>query len=132
MVAGGGGFILLWSNSSSLSQMSGAVAAVAGALVPLILWRLKGVTGAGGVAFLAGVLGLIWLEAIAFVPVPVWRIAAMALASLIPLLALAPPLRRRSVWIAVGLCVLVTAAVLVAVMIPTYRAYVASAGAYGY
>jgi hypothetical protein len=132
MVAGGGGFVLLWSNSSSLSQMSGAVAAVAGVLVPLTLWRLNGVAGAGGVALLAGMLGLIWVEAIAFVPVPIWRIGAMALASLSPFLALAPPLKRRSVWIVAALCVVVTAAVLVAVMVPTYRAYVASAGAYGY
>jgi hypothetical protein len=132
MVAGGGGFILLWSNSSSLSQMSGAVAAVAGVLVPLTLWRLKGVAGAGGLAFPAGMLGLIWVEAIAFVPVPIWRIVAMAVASLSPFLALAPPLRRRSVWVVAAWCVVVTAAVLVAVMVPTYRAYVASAGAYGY
>jgi hypothetical protein len=132
MVAGGGGFILLWSNSSSLSQMSGAVAAVAGVLVPLSLWRRNGVVGAGGVAFLAGMLGFIWIEAIGFVPVPVWRVAAMALASLSPLLMLTPPLRHRSVWIAAALCVVVTAAVLIAVMVPTYRAYMASAGAYGY
>jgi len=132
MVAGGGGFVLLWSNSSSLSQLSGAVAAVVGATIPLLLWRVGGSIGSGGVAFVAGVLGLIWLNAIAFVPVPIWRIAALVIASLTPLLALLPGFQRKPAWVAVAWCVVMTAIVLVVVMVPTYRAYIASAGAYGY
>lgn len=132
MVAGGGGFVLLWSNSSSLSQLSGAVAATAGSLVLLVLWRTGGSIGSGGVAFVAGTLGLIWVNAIAFVPVPVWRIAALATASLTPLFALLPVLKPKPVWVVVTACVAVTAIVLAVVMVPTYRAYIASAGTYGY
>ncbi|MCS6830133.1 MAG: hypothetical protein RMM08_02335 [Armatimonadota bacterium] len=132
MVAGGGGFVLLWSNSSSLSQLSGAVAAVAGATVPLVLWRREGNIGAGGVAFIAGLLGFIWVNAIAFVPVPVWRIAMLAVASLTPCVALLPALKQKPGWNIVVMCAIATAILLSAVMVPTYRAYVASAGAYGY
>lgn len=132
MVAGGGGFVLLWSGSSSLSQLSGAVAAVTGALVPLVLWRTGGCIGSGGVAFVAGALGLLWVNAIAFVPVPVWRIAALATASLTPLFALLPGLKRKPAWLTVVVCAVTTAVILSVVLLPTYRAYVASAGAYGY
>ncbi|MDW8105528.1 MAG: hypothetical protein RMK92_10995 [Armatimonadota bacterium] len=132
MVAGGGGFVLLWSNSSSLSQLSGAVAAVVGALIPLVWWRRDGRLGAGGVAWTAGVLGLIWVNAVAFVPVPLWRIGALVVASLTPAVALLPAWRQRPVWGTLAACALLTAVVLAAVMFPTYRAYVASASAYGY
>lgn len=132
MAAGGGGFVLLWSNSSSLSQLSGAVAAVTSATVPLVLWRTAGSIGSGGIAFVSGMLGLIWVNAIAFVPVPVWRIATLAIASLTPYLALLPALKQKPVWMVVAACVVVTAIVLTVVMVPTYRAYVTSAGAYGY
>ncbi|MGC8784357.1 MAG: hypothetical protein ACP5RN_08225, partial [Armatimonadota bacterium] len=132
MVAGGGGFVLLWSGSSSLSQLSGAVAAVTGAMVPLVLWRTGGCIGSGGVAFVAGALGLLWVNAIAFVPVPVWRIAALATASLTPLFALLPGLKRKPAWLTVVVCAVTTAVILSVVLLPTYRAYVASAGAYGY
>lgn len=132
MVAGGGGFVLLWSNSSSLSQLSGAVAAVTGALVPLVWWRRGGSLGAGGVAWTAGVLGLLWVNAVAFVPVPLWRIIALMLASITPALALLPVWRQRPVWGALFACAAVTALILAVVMLPTYRAYVASAAAYGY
>ncbi len=132
MVAGGGGLVLLWSGSSSLSQLSGAVAAVTGATVPLVLWRTMGCIGSGSVAFVAGVLGLLWVNAIAFVPVPVWRIAALATASLTPLFALLPGLKRNPAWLTVAVCAVTTAVILSVVMLPTYRAYVASAGAYGY
>ncbi|GBC96277.1 hypothetical protein HRbin16_02079 [bacterium HR16] len=132
MVAGGGGFVLLWSNSSSLSQLSGAVAAVTGAMVPLMLWRSRVSIGSEGVAFVAGVLGLVWVNAIAFVPVPVWRIAALAVASLTPWLALLPWLKPKPAWLTVTVCAVMTAIILAMVMLPTYRAYIASAGAYGY
>lgn len=134
MVAGGGGLVLLWSNSSSLSQLSGAIAAVTGVLVPLVFWRREGNMGTGGIAFVAGVLGLIWVNAIAFVPVPIWRIAVLAGASLTPLFApaLLPGLRRKPVWATVAVCALLTAVLLAGVMLPTYRAYVASATTYGY
>ncbi len=133
MAAGGGALVLLWSNSSSLSQLSGAIAAVTGVLVPLVFWRRQGSIGAGGVAFVAGLLGMVWVNAIAFVPVPGWRIIALAIASLTPLFAsaLLPGLKRKPVW-AIAVCAVFTAAVLAAVMLPTYRAYVASATAYGY
>lgn len=134
MVAGGGGLVLLWSNSSSLSQLSGAIAAVTGVLVPLVFWRREGNMGAGGIAFVAGVLGLIWVNAIAFVPVPIWRIAVLAGASLTPLFApaLLPGLRRKPVWATVAVCALLTALLLAVVMWLTYRVYVASATTYGY
>lgn len=131
-VAGGGGFVLLWSNSSSLSQLSGAVSAVAGTLVPVLLWRRDMAVGAGSVAFVAGVLGLIWLNAIAFVPVPVGRIVGLVIASWTPVLALLPALKRRGWWVPVAVCFLVTALILIGIMLPTYRAYVASAQTYGY
>lgn len=130
MVAGGGGFVLLWSNSSSLSQLSGAVAAVTGVLVPVLLWRRGIPAGAGSIASVAGVLGLIWLNAIAFVPVPVGRIVMLALAPLTPVLALTPALRRKPYWVSVFVCTLITAGVLTAIMVPTYRAYVASGQMY--
>ena len=132
MVAGGGGLVLLWSGSSSLSQLSGAVAAVTGATVPLVLWRTGGSIGSGGAAFVAGVLGLLWVNAIAFVPVPLWRIATLAAASLTPLFALPSPLKSKPAWLTVAVCAVMTAVILAVVMLPTYRAYVASAGAYGY
>ena len=132
MTAGGGGFVLLWSNSSSLSQLSGAVAAVSGVLVPLMLWRHNARVGAGAVATVAGILGLIWVNAIAFVPVPVVRIIALAAASLTPLVALIPAVRKRPAWASAVACAVLTAVVLAVVMFPTYRAYVASASAYGY
>lgn len=130
MVAGGGGFVLLWSNSSSLSQLSGAVAAVTGVLVPVLLWRRGIAGGAGSVASVAGVLGLIWLNAITFVPVPVGRIIVLALASLTPVLALVPALKRKPYWVSVVVCVLITAGILTAIMVPTYRAYIASGQMY--
>ncbi|GIV17066.1 MAG: hypothetical protein KatS3mg022_2501 [Armatimonadota bacterium] len=132
MVAGGGGLVLLWSNSSSLSQFSGAVAAVIGATVPLVFWRREGSIGSGGVAFVAGTLGLIWVNAIAFVPVPVWRIAVLSIASLTPLFVLLPGLKRKPTWLIVTVCAVMTAVMLAAVMLPTYRTYIASSGAYGY
>lgn len=132
MVAGGGGFVLLWSNSSSLSQLSGAVAAVIGVMVPLVFWRREGNVGAGGIAAVAGLLGLLWINAIAFVPVPLVRILALMLASLSPLLVYTTPLRRKSPLMMVVLCALVTALVLTAVLLPTYRAYLTSATQYGY
>ncbi len=132
MTAGLGGMVLLWSKSSSLSQLSGAVAAVSGLLVPLMLWRRNARVGAGAVAATAGVLGLIWVNAIAFVPVPVWRIVALALASLTPVVAYLPLLKRRPVWVSAVVCAILSAVVLTMVMIPTYRAYVASASMYGY
>ncbi|MEJ5251619.1 MAG: hypothetical protein HPY54_11705 [Chthonomonadetes bacterium] len=132
MVAGGGGLILLWSNSSSLSQLGGAVAAVVGALVPLMLWRRDVLVGASAIAPAVGLLGLVWINAIAFVPVPAWRIAVLAIASLTPLLALLPAFKRRSLWLSVAVSAVVTAIVLGALMLPTYRAYVASAQTYGY
>lgn len=132
MVAGGGGFVLLWSNSSSLSQLGGSVAAVVGALVPPLLWRRDVLVGTPAIAPAAGVLGLVWINAIAFVPVPVWRIAVLAIASLTPLLALLPALKKKSPWLSLVVCAVITAILLTAVMLPTYRAYVASAQTYGY
>ncbi len=132
MVAGGGGLVLLWSNSSSLSQLGGAVAAVVGALVPPLLWRRDVLVGTPAIAPAAGVLGLVWINGIAFVPVPVWRIAFLAIASLTPLLALLPAFKKKSPWLSLVVCAVITAILLTAVMLPTYRAYVASAQTYGY
>lgn len=132
MVAGGGGFVLLWSNSSSLSQLSGAVAAVAGIMVPVQIWRRDVRMEAGGIAPIAGTLGLIWLNAVAFVPVPVVRILMLLVASLTPLLALLPSLKQKSPWFSAILCAVITAGLLASVMLPTYRAYLASAQTDGY
>lgn len=132
IVAGAGGFVLLWSNSSSLSQLSGAIAAVAGAAVPLILWKRRASLGDGGVAFLAGMLGLLWINAIAFAGMPWWRAAIMALASLSPLLALLPALKHKPIWVTAATCALITAVLLGSLMLPTYRAYLAAGASYGY
>ncbi|MGQ9738325.1 MAG: hypothetical protein ACUVRT_10530 [Armatimonadota bacterium] len=50
--------------------------------------------------------------------------------SLTPVLALTPALRRKPYWVSVFVCALITAGVLTAIMVPTYRAYVASGRMY--
>lgn len=132
MVAGIGGFVLLWSNTSSLSQLSGAVAAITGAVVPLALWRRNARLDRGGMAVVAGVLGLLWVNAIAFVPVPAGRIVVMALASLSPLIALVPALRNKHPWTVTAICAAITVGILIALTVPIYLAYTADQTSLGY
>ncbi len=125
IVAGGGGIVLVVSKVASLGQLSGAVAAMAGASLVVTWWNGARSLAPGATAVVTILLGYLWLEGYLYGEVPALSAVLLAAAPTAAWIGNLPRVRRLADWQAVS----VRAA---AVTLPTLIAVALAVAASGF